>query len=77
MLFYSLFPLLPFILFTSCALIKKPNQNVPSTKIKESDIPLVTKPKVNCSEIPDTIDGNKWIEKHRVCIIDSPSTWSR
>lgn len=53
------------------------NKNSSSSEPKESVIPQVTKPKVNCSMVPDSIEGNKWIEKHRVCIIDSPSTWSR
>jgi hypothetical protein len=62
-------------LIQSCASAKKTNPT--SINTKESDIPAVTKPKVNCTQVPDTIEGNKWIEKHRVCIIDSPSTWSR
>ncbi len=44
---------------------------------KEFEMPPITRPRVNCSQVPDAIEGNKWIEKHRVCIIDSPSTWSR
>lgn len=50
----------------------------PDTKTtKDFEVPPITKPKVNCTQVPDAIEGNKWIEKHRVCIIDSPSTWSR
>lgn len=72
---YSLYVILSLsLLLQACASAKKVHSDQP---IKASDIPSVTKPKVNCSLVPDTIDGNKWIEKHRVCIIDSPSTWSR
>ncbi len=41
------------------------------------DVPMVTRPRVNCALIEDEIQGNKWIEKHHICIIESPSTWSR
>ena len=58
---------------------KDKKQTTPMTSLasKEFEMPPITRPRVNCSQVPDAIDGNKWIEKHRVCIIDSPSTWSR
>ena len=72
---YSLSVLLSLtLILQACASAKKVSPDQP---VKASEIPSVTKPRVNCSLVPDTIDGNKWIEKHRVCIIDSPSTWSR
>lgn len=74
---YCFVPLFFLLILSGCASTKKTNPNATTSVSKESEIPLVTKPKVNCSQVPDTIDGNKWIEKHRVCIIDSPSTWSR
>lgn len=74
MYFRFSFLLLFAVVLQACASTKKVPVDQP---IKASDIPSITKPKVNCTLVPDTIDGNKWIEKHRVCIIDSPSTWSR
>lgn len=56
---------------------KEPMPPIVAPSAKEFEIPPITRPRVNCSQVPDSIDGNKWIEKHRVCIIDSPSTWSR
>jgi hypothetical protein len=73
---------LPLLLLFSFALggcASSPKHSGPSdTKTsKDFEVPAITKPKVNCTQVPDAIESNKWIEKHRVCIIDSPSTWSR
>ena len=73
---------LPLILSMSfflqaCASTQKPLASNDPKNHKEFEVPPLTRPKVNCTEVPDAIESNKWIEKHRVCIIDSPSTWSR
>lgn len=39
--------------------------------------PMLTKPKVRMYFEPDKIQGNRYIEGHRVWIIESTPTWTR
>lgn len=39
--------------------------------------PFLTRPDVRTILVPDTVDGNRYIEKHRVFIIEKNSSWSK
>ena len=39
--------------------------------------PFLTKPDVQMYWVPDSVQGDKFIEKHRVWIIKRPSSWSK
>ncbi|MFZ3230256.1 MAG: glycine zipper 2TM domain-containing protein [Pseudobdellovibrio sp.] len=46
-------------------------------KIDEDKFPFLTKPKIHSIIVPDTIEGNKYIESHKIYILDDPGSWSR
>jgi hypothetical protein len=39
--------------------------------------PFLTRPEVRTIWVPDTVDGNRYIERHRVFVIDKNSSWSK
>lgn len=39
--------------------------------------PFITRPEVRTILIPDTVEGNRYIEKHRVFVIEKNSSWSK
>jgi|GEM_PF-980519 len=60
---------------------KKPKPTVKADskleKATQVSAPFLTRPKVSMYWEPDKIEGNKYIEKHRVWILKSGSTWTR
>lgn len=49
-----------------------------ATKTTDAEqYPFLTRPEVRTIWIPDTVEGNRYIEKHRVFIIDKNSSWSK
>lgn len=46
-------------------------------KIDEDKMPFLTKPKIRSIVVPDTIEGNKYIESHKIYILDDPGSWSK
>ena len=45
--------------------------------VKINDNPFLTKPKVTMYWEPDKIEGDKFIEKHRVWVLKNGSQWSK
>ncbi len=39
--------------------------------------PFLTRPEVRTIWIPDTVEGNRYIERHRVFVIEKNSSWSK
>jgi hypothetical protein len=39
--------------------------------------PFLTRPEVRTIVVPDAIEGNRYVESHRVFIIDKSSSWSK
>ncbi len=39
--------------------------------------PFLTRPEVHTIVVPDTVEGNRFIEKHRVFVIEKNSSWSK
>ncbi|MGK5085739.1 YMGG-like glycine zipper-containing protein [Bdellovibrionota bacterium FG-1] len=39
--------------------------------------PFLTRPEVRTLWVPDSVEGNRYIERHRVFIIDKNSSWSK
>jgi hypothetical protein len=39
--------------------------------------PFLTRPEVRTIWVPDTVEGNRYIERHRVFIIEKNSSWSK
>ncbi len=63
-------------------LSSKEKQKASKSKKKNSSnslliTPLLTKPKVRMYVEPDKIQGNKYIESHRVWVIESSPSWTR
>ncbi len=44
---------------------------------KDKYSPLLTKPKVRMIWVPDSIKGNRYVEKHKVWILESGSSWTK
>ena len=57
--------------------IKKIGKSESNTKIDSEFSPFLTKPEVQMYWVPDSVQGDKFIEKHRVWIIKRPSSWSK
>lgn len=64
---------------SGCATFKnKPKDTQSKEEIKEEDkLPFLTRPEVKTLWIPDSIEGNRYIEGHRVFVIDKNSSWSK
>lgn len=48
-----------------------------SKKLPTPDHPFLTKPEVRMYWEPDQIKGNKYIEKHRVWVLDQNPVWTK
>ena len=46
-------------------------------KLDDEKFPFLTKPKIRSVVVPDTIEGNKYIESHKIYILDDPGSWSK
>lgn len=55
---------------------KKDGSEKDKTKDEEK-YPFLTRPEVRTIWVPDAIEGNRYIEKHRVFIIDKNTSWSK
>ena len=61
------------------AIIRSGNKK---SKVKKREVsplltPLLTKPKVRMYVEPDKIQGNKYIESHRIWVIESTPSWTK
>jgi len=77
----SLLPTLLITLTLTACSTNKPKDdktNHPNDKLKKEDFfPLLTKPEVRTIWVEDSIEGNKFIEKHRVFILQKSTSWSK
>ncbi len=55
---------------------KKSTATVAESKDK-AELPFLTKPEVRSIWVPDKIEGNQYIQGHRIFIIEKQSGWSR
>jgi hypothetical protein len=67
--------------FFGWLLHKKDNKDLqvadPNGTLKPGDLPFLTRPDVRKVWIPDSIDGNKYIQGHNVFLIERGSVWSK
>ena len=71
-------PALVAILLTGCAhKSPKPNDPKASATTDEEKYPFLTRPEVRTLWVPDTVEGNRYIERHRVFVIEKNSSWSK
>ena len=56
---------------------KEKDQNQAFTTSDMEKYPFITRPEVRTLFIPDTVEGNRYIEKHRVFVIEKNSSWSK
>jgi hypothetical protein len=71
-------PVLVAILLTGCAHKNlKPTDPKASATTDAEKYPFLTRPEVRTLWIPDTVEGNRYIERHRVFVIEKNSTWSK
>ncbi len=58
---------------------KKKDKKIKSKKVnyKKNEVPHLTRPKVRMYWQPDQIIGNKYIEAHKVWVLESAPTWTR
>jgi len=57
--------------------LKKMGTKSPDLKGIKNFSPFLIRPKVRMYWVPDNVQGNKFIEKHRVWVIKNPSSWSK
>lgn len=71
-------PALVAILLTGCA-HKNPKPNDPnaSATLDAEKYPFLTRPEVRTLWVPDTVEGNRYIERHRVFVIEKNSSWCK
>lgn len=67
------------IFANGCSTFKsKQNETQSKDKTKEEEkLPFLTRPEVRTIWVPDSVEGNRYIEGHRVFIIDKNSSWSK
>jgi hypothetical protein len=67
--------------FVGWLLHKKDNKDMqvsdPSGSLKPGELPFLTRPDVRKVWVPDSIDGNKYIQGHNIFLIDRGSVWSK
>lgn len=57
---------------------EKQKKATKTTPVKlDAENPLLTNPKVRMYWEPDQIEGNKYIEKHRVWVLESSPVWTK
>jgi hypothetical protein len=44
---------------------------------EDEKYPFLTRPEVRTLWVPDTVEGNRYIEKHRVFVIEKNTSWSK
>lgn len=47
------------------------------TASDEEKYPFLTRPEVRTLWVPDAVEGNRYIERHRVFVIEKNSSWSK
>lgn len=56
----------------------KEKDQAPSSKMPDAEkYPFVTRPEVRTIWVPDAVEGNRYIERHRVFVIEKNSSWSK
>ena len=66
------------ILLDGCASTKEKKKDTKSQEVKnEEKYPFLTRPEVRTIWVPDAIEGNRYIEGHRVFIIEKGTSWSK
>jgi hypothetical protein len=67
--------------FVGWLLHKKDNKDLqvadPSGSLKPGELPFLTRPDVRKVWVPDSIDGNKYIQGHNIFLIERGSVWSK
>jgi hypothetical protein len=67
--------------FVGWLLRKKDNKDLqvsdPSGSLKPGELPFLTRPDVRKVWVPDSIDGNKFIQGHNIFLIERGSVWSK
>jgi hypothetical protein len=56
---------------------KKGDEGAAARAEDANPYPFLTRPEVRTIWVPDTVEGNRYIEKHRVFVIDQNSSWSK
>ena len=49
----------------------------PSTLMDAEKYPFLTRPEVRTIWVPDAVEGDRYIERHRVFVIEKNSSWSK
>lgn len=57
---------------------EKDAQNAGGQKATDTEkYPFLTRPEVRTIWVPDSVEGNRYIERHRVFVIEKNSSWSK
>jgi hypothetical protein len=67
--------------FVGWLLHKKENKDLqvadPNGSLKPGDLPFLTRPDIRKVWVPDSIEGNKYIQGHNIFVIERGSVWSK
>ena len=55
----------------------EPKSTSTDAALDREKYPFLTRPEVRTIVVPDAIEGNRYIESHRVFLIDKNSSWSK
>lgn len=59
-------------------LLNKGKEQDKSTKATDIErYPFLTRPEIRTIVVPDTVEGDRYIEQHRVFVIEKNSSWSK
>ena len=56
---------------------KSKEKDQPATQADAEKYPFLTRPEVRTIWVPDAVEGNRYIERHRVFVIEKNSSWSK